>query len=263
MRPEDPLYQSFENGIVDATPDVLRHADAAQVINRLSLWAQENTLRRSMPRVGMVRTAVQRSLNEHWMAFPKGDVHVSRGYDRFNIAEADSATPMYYESRLAVVGGDDTSEGILYRFLEKLVDGAPSASGGTAILHITAPVEANMILSVDTINFAVVKSKSGESFWYTLEENRNKGKVMASEAREDETGAIREKYGRIDTLPLVAIPASVEQVALMLDELKHASGVLIKETPPQKSKSERAKEKASEVGSLVLSKARQQFSSKS
>lgn len=252
MRPDEPIYERFSDTVQNAAPDILRFADAADTINRITEWATTDCSTLAFPRVSQVRFAVQRELNEQSVVFPSGTVYHTAAYDQYDASREGEAPSMKFESRIAVITGEG-DDGKLASFFDKL-EGIKKDKGSVAIVHMTAPVTKPSVYGIEAINFVVVKAKSNESFWFTIEPNDNKGKIVPIEAMQSEHGDLRDSYGPIDKLPIKAVPASFELRELMLAELKKAASAVIKEKQPQPRRSERIKEKANEVGRLMVGK---------
>lgn len=254
MKPNDPIFEVFSDGMQQAAPEILRYADAAATINRLADWASEDCKALALPRVSQVRFAVQRELNHVGVIFPDGEIRQTPAYDRFNMHAEEEAPGMDYESRIVVVTGNK-KDGFFDKLLDKL-DGVDGKSSSIAIVHMTVPVTSPPVYGIEAVNFVVVKAKSNDSFWYTLDTNENLGKVIAVHGMQSEYGEMRDRVGPIDRLPIKAVSASLELRALMLEELKKAADILVKEKDPKPTRSQAMKERASSVGSVVMEKIR-------
>ena len=254
MKPSDPIFEVFSEGMEQAAPEILRYSDAAATINKIVDWATEDCQTLALPRIKQVRFAVQRQLNQAGVTFPGGTIYQTPAYDRFNPHAEEESPGMDYETRIAVVAGDK-KDGFFDKLLDKL-DGVDSKSSSTAIIHMTVPVTSPPVYGIEAVNFVVVKAKSNDSFWYTLAKNENLGKVFAVEALQSEHGDMRDSFGPIDRLPIKAVPASLELRALMLEELKKAAQILVKDKEPTPTTSQKVREKATSVGNLVMSKIR-------
>lgn len=254
MKPGEPIYDAFSERMQESAPDILRYADAAETINKIVNWATEDCKTLAFPRVSQVRQAVQRELNEYGVVFARGTVYQTPAYDGFDASREGDAPSMQFESMIAVVTREN-SDGKFANFLDRL-DGISKDSGAVALIHMTKPITSPAVAGIESINFVVVKPKSNESFWFTLEPNDNKGKVLATEAMQNEFGVVRERFGPIDKLPIKAVPATLEMRDLMLSELNNAAKQLVKEKVPTPTRSQRIKEKAGGVGKLMVSRYR-------
>ena len=252
MRPDEPLFISFENKIEEHTPSLFAYEEMRRVTANILIHARENCRSVALPRLGHFRTALQRSLSPDGLTIPSGKTYLTSSYEDFTLGEP----AIEYENRLVVLTNDkDKTKGRIANALDRVLDEKPQHKGVFVVLGLVSPKETSKVTSVDGIMFAVVQSNSGEAFAFTFAENSNFGKVRATEAMSNEFGDVRERFGNIDTCSVEARRMSSEEMALVKDELEKAR-VRFEEVKNGKKEGSNLEARAQSIGKSVVEKAK-------
>lgn len=245
------MYNQFSGQVQKITPELFAFQEAYGTTKAISEWAQQACPTVRVPRMGHVRAAVQRQLNEMGVSFPKGKVRITPGYDQFSLGEP----PIDYVSRLMVITGDD-EDNFMLAMLENLVEDKPKSVGTAVLVHTIVPASVKKVHSVDAITFIAVQASSGESYYFTLGPNDQKGKIIGTEAMQSEFGDIREHFGHIDRCPFKAVPCEANTIMLIREELTRAKNLLVK--APDRVTAPQAPQKSTlqRLGNAAVNKAK-------
>ena len=221
MNPEDCLYSDFAERVESNTAELFFYKNAKSTIDSIAQSNFEYDHMVAIPRIGHIKTALHRELYSDGVSLPKGDAYISGVYDAFDLGRPK----VKYASRIISLS-DKKSESKLSRTIDKIFDETDPVTSTKVLFHTITPLETRRITSIDTITFAAVSVGSGESYYFTFENNDNINKVVTSEVVGNDEGEVRERFGKVDKCPIKAVRASKEQTMLIVEELKRAEAEL-------------------------------------
>ena len=251
------FLDDFQTTAYDRAGGLLNEAEFSPVIERTVGSMREQGQTASVPGIGHIRTALSRALSDELVWLPRGRVYKTRPYDEYlppgsSIEGLDDQVTLPYVSRLYCVTDDEhESDSRLDRLLNRLT--IQEKNNNVIFMHTLTPKAAQEIFEYQSVTMVAVKCHGGKTFWFTLEPNDNKGKVIPVEAMQSEFGELRDSIGPIDKCPIKAVPVKPVDVPLLQDEIKAVSEMLEKQKPePEKPISERLRRKLGDTTAKIM-----------
>lgn len=269
MKPNQFLDKR-RDGLEARAGELLAAADMSATADKLTSLVREREKTVALPGIGHIRVALSRALRDEWINLPQGAIYSTDAYDEFTWTKQtelegieEVEVGMNYVSKLYCVTGDKKPEqGRFLSALSNLLDEDPKNSNVIYIQTVT-PKDAQSVFEYQAVTFVAVKSSGGKIYWFTLEENDNKGKIIAVEALQDEYGSLRDRVGPIDTCPIKAAKVSSEEISTLFTEIQHVHQRLAddKEAQSEKQTALSIREKIGSVASTATRKLEKTFSS--
>lgn len=207
------------------------------------------------PGIGHIKTALRRVCGD----IPTGEAFASPFYDindavisGLNTLEDLEASTIQQSvrSQIFVIANNTIEGGKVGKKIEEWLDGEQEAKS-MVVIHTMTP-EGDISFDIHSITFVAVKVKGGGTHCYAIVPNDNKGKIIATEAMQNEFGDIRESFGYIDTCPVKAVDLSPIDKGFVEDELKRALEVLPKRSRPEiENKFDRIRKGLGGIGTRV------------
>lgn len=192
----------------------------------------------STPGLVHIKTALRRVVGD----IPTGKAFASSFYDKDDAVVSDFDNPEDLEtstarqpvrSRVFVIADNETEGGKIGKKIDEWLDGKKEAKS-KVILHTMTSTGA-ISFDIHSITFAAVKVEGGGTYCYEIVPNDNKGKIIATEAMQNEFGDVRERFGYIDNCPVKAVELSAIDRQFVGDELKRILEALPKPVQPEKT----------------------------
>ena len=114
--------------------------------------------------------------------------------------------------------------------IDKWLDGEQETES-KVVIHTITP-GGDISFDIHSITFVAVKVAGGGTHCYAIVPNDNRGKIIATEAMQNEFGDIRERFGYIDTCPVKAVELSPIDRGFVEDELKRVLEVIPESDQP-------------------------------
>ena len=186
------------------------------------------------PGINHIRTALRRVCGN----IPTGKAFASPFYDINDAVVSDFNDPKGLEvstiqqpvrSRIFVIA-DNAEGGMVGKKIDKWLDGEQETES-KVVIHTITP-GGDISFDIHSITFVAVKVAGGGTHCYAIVPNDNRGKIIATEAMQNEFGDIRERFGYIDTCPVKAVELSPIDRGFVEDELKRVLEVIPESDQP-------------------------------
>ena len=236
MRDTDNLFARRQNALVQRFGELERLQELNPLADQVVARVVEADTHIPTPGLGHIKTALRRVIGD----IPTGKAFVSAFYDTNDAVVSDFDNPEDLEkstvrqpvrSRVFVIADNDPEGGKIGKKIEEWIDGKKEAKS-KVILHTMTSTGA-ISFDIHSITFAAVKVEGGGTYCYEIVPNDNEGKIVATEAMQNEFGDIRERFGYIDTCPVKAVELSAIDRQFVGDELKRILDEIPKPVKPE------------------------------
>ncbi|MFZ1249092.1 MAG: hypothetical protein WAQ24_02115 [Candidatus Saccharimonadales bacterium] len=237
MRETDSLFARRQEALVQRFGELERLQQLNPLVDQVVARVVEADTHVSTPGLGHIKTALRRVAGD----IPTGKAFASAFYDTSDSVVSDFSNPEDLEtstlrqpvrSRVFVIADNESEGGKVGKKIEEWLDGKKEAKSKVIIHTMTSG--GAISFDIHSITFAAVKVEGGGTYCYEIVPNDNKGKIIATEAMQNEFGDIREKFGYIDNCSVKAVELSPIDRKFVEDELKRITEVLPKPVQPEK-----------------------------
>lgn len=237
MREIDSLFTRRQEALTQRFSELERLQQLNPLVDKVVARVVEADTHVQTPGIGHIRTALWRVCGP----IPTGKAFASPFYDESDAVVSGYSNPedlksstirQPMRSRVFVLAHNETEGGKVGKKLEEWLDGKKEAKSKVIIHTITS----GGAISFDphSVTFAAVKVDGGGTYCYEIIPNDNKGKIIATEALQDEFGDIRQKFGYIDNCLVKAVELPPIDRRYVEDELKRMLELFPKPPQPEK-----------------------------
>lgn len=237
MRHTDSLYTRRQEALVKRFGELERSQQLNPLVDEVVARVVSADSRESTPGLDDIKTALRRACGD----IPTGKAFASVFYDTRDAVVSDFSSPddlaaattqQPIRSRIFVVADNERVGGKVGKKIDEWFEGEKKAASKVIIHTVTSGGEISF--DIHSITFVAVRIEGGGTHCYEIIPNDNRGKVIATEAMQNEFGDIREKFGRIDYCPIKAIELSLIDRSFVENELNRALEVLPELAVPEK-----------------------------
>lgn len=252
MRDTDNLFARRQEALVQRFGELERLQELNPLVDQVVTRVLEAHTSISTPGLVHVKTALRRVVGD----IPTGKAFASSFYDKDDAVVSDFDSPEDLEvstarqpvrSRVFVIADNETEGGKIGKKIDEWLDGKKEAKS-KVVLHTMTPTD-EISFDIHSITFAAVKVEGGGTYCYEIVPNDNKGKIIATEAMQNEFGDVRERFGYIDNCPVKAVELSAIDRQFVGDELRHILEALPK--PVQPEKTSRLEKVGKKLGAII------------
>lgn len=251
MRETDNLYTRRQEALTQRFGELERLQQLNPLVDKVAARVVATGERVATPGIADVKIALRRMIGD----IPTGKAYASSFYDTQDTLVSDfedaaelesSVVQQPIRSRIFVINENEQGGGKLGSKIDEWIDGKKEAKSKVIIHTMTS--DGAISFDMHSITFVAVKVDGGGTHCYEIVPNDNKGKIIATEAMQNEFGDIREKFGYIDNCRVKAVELTPVDRNFVQDELRRVLQELPE--PPKVEKQSRLGKVRKKIGAI-------------